>query len=374
MLGGPSTARRLLLGLTMGAFAGLENALPAGAIPVFAHRYGVSCQACHTVVPELNRFGQAFRDSGYRWPAPTPIHGTLPLAIKTNLAYTSEPDPTGLPKAVVDEIEFLSFGPVGKRMAYRFEQYWVDGGRIGLTRDAYLEYKSDPTSFWHGYNAPSLAVQLGQFTLPLPNDPETMRPTENHYAIFDQTVGNNVFDLFDDRMGVSLSYGNRLGEVRALALNGHDPQSGLSSGGTDTMFSARFGLAELSLWAYQYHGIRTLGPIPDSFTRRAVAFTSALGKAQTSLLLQTGNDSSPFGSGNSAVSSGGYLQEQWMASDRWIVTARYDGTNGPDGFFRSTTLSVSYRPYNRARWTIEDVIRTQPRTIHTLNAGWLFAY
>jgi len=216
---------------------------------------------------------------------------------------------------------------------------------------------------WHTGAAPVFDLQLGQFTLPLPSDPETARPTENHYAIFDQTVGGNPFNLFDDRIGVNAGYGNRFAGVRALALKGGD-----------TMFAARIGPAAFSLSAYQYRGVRTFGPVADSFVRRAVALTSSAGKLQTAFLIQTGNDSSPFGFGDPASSSGGYLQEEWTAGDRWSATARYDGTDGPDGLFRSTTLSLSYRPYDRARWTIEYVLETQPSVTRALNAAWLFAY
>ncbi|HXP92018.1 MAG TPA: hypothetical protein VN905_00990, partial [Candidatus Binatia bacterium] len=281
---------------------------PASAIPVFAHRYGVSCETCHTILPELNSFGQTFRDAGYRWPAKVDTHGTLPVSMKGNLAYSSAPDPTGLPKAIVDEVEFLSFGPVGSNLTYRIEQYWIDGGNIGNTRDAYVEYKSSPMNAWHGFVRPIVGLQLGQFTLPLPNDPETMRPTENHYALYNQTVGNNPFDFFNDGMGVNLYYQNSFAEIHALALKGHDPQSGLPTSGTDTMFAARIGPPALSLWGYQYQGVRPLQPVRDSFIRRGIALTSTLGKAQTSLVLQNGNDSSPFGLGVSTVSSGGYLQ------------------------------------------------------------------
>jgi hypothetical protein len=41
--------------------------LHAGAaIPGFARKYGLPCSACHTVWPQLNNFGQVFRDNGYR--------------------------------------------------------------------------------------------------------------------------------------------------------------------------------------------------------------------------------------------------------------------------------------------------------------------
>jgi hypothetical protein len=35
-------------------------------IPAFARKYGLRCSACHTSWPELNAFGQAFRDNGYQ--------------------------------------------------------------------------------------------------------------------------------------------------------------------------------------------------------------------------------------------------------------------------------------------------------------------
>ena len=36
------------------------------AIPAFARKYGLPCSACHTAWPELNAFGQRFRDNGYQ--------------------------------------------------------------------------------------------------------------------------------------------------------------------------------------------------------------------------------------------------------------------------------------------------------------------
>ena len=38
----------------------------AAAIPAFARKYGLPCSACHTAWPELNAFGQRFRDNGYQ--------------------------------------------------------------------------------------------------------------------------------------------------------------------------------------------------------------------------------------------------------------------------------------------------------------------
>src|SRR5712692_2841046 len=99
------------------AFGALSAPLGAEAIPVFAHRYGFSCQVCHSTVPQLNSFGQQFEANGFRLPS-TPPRGTIPLAVKVNLAYSSDPDPSGLPKAQVDEIELLSGGHIGRDVSY----------------------------------------------------------------------------------------------------------------------------------------------------------------------------------------------------------------------------------------------------------------
>ena len=51
------------------AAADADRALAVHAqksIPAFARKYGLPCSACHTTWPQLNNFGQVFRDNGYR--------------------------------------------------------------------------------------------------------------------------------------------------------------------------------------------------------------------------------------------------------------------------------------------------------------------
>jgi hypothetical protein len=80
------------------------------ATPSFARKYNTSCSTCHYAFPELNAFGKAFKNNGYRFPGgqdpemikeqpvslgaeaykkvwpnaiwPTDIAGTLPLSIR----------------------------------------------------------------------------------------------------------------------------------------------------------------------------------------------------------------------------------------------------------------------------------------------------
>ena len=147
---------------------------PAPAIPVFAHQYEVTCDKCHSVIPHLNEFGAAFMANGYRIPGVKP-GPAFPISAKTNLVDSSQnqgdgPNGAGLPKAIVDEVEIFTAGAIGSRASYLVEQYAVDGGLPGLTRDAWAIDRLNP---WDA-KIP-LYVQAGSFTLPLPVDPETFR-------------------------------------------------------------------------------------------------------------------------------------------------------------------------------------------------------
>src|SRR6516225_10759310 len=126
----------------------LYRPVPATAIPVFAHQYGVTCAKCHSVIPHLNEFGAAFMAHGDRIPGVQP--GTaVPLSLKVNLADSSAnqgdgPGGAGLPKTIVDEIELFAAGVIGSRASYLVEQYVVDGGEPGQIRDAWVTDRVNP--------------------------------------------------------------------------------------------------------------------------------------------------------------------------------------------------------------------------------------
>lgn len=344
---------------------------PALALPIFAHRYGVTCQACHTTIPHLNAFGQLFLANGFRWPGKQPPARVLPAAVKVNLLYTSAPD-HGIPKGAVDEVELLTGGSLGQRVSYFLEQYAVDGGRPGATRDAWVDYQIGHLDLARGA---AMHVRAGQFTLPLPFDPETERPTENHYAVFDQMVGANPFNFFDDRIGVDAAFGIAdRGAFHVSLLKAHDPQSGLPTDGLDRMVAYQHATGDVTLSAYRYDGARPLGPIADRFWRLGFASHASRGHAAIDLLTQTGSDSSADGSGAALMSSGGFVQGTWTFTDALRGVVRYDRTATAGAQATSTTVSLIVRPYRNASFTIEDVISHAPQTTHTLNVGWLFAY
>jgi hypothetical protein len=304
---------------------------PAAALPVFAHRYGLSCEACHTTVPHLNSFGRAFAANGFR--LDIPARGTFPVAVKANIAYSSEATP-GLPHAVVDEVELLSGGSIGKRANYFLEQYVVDGGQRGRTRDAWVQINGGATH-----------VRLGQFTLPLPVDPETQRDTEAHYLLFDQTVGDNGFNFFDPHMGIDAYTSARGFEAHLAALRA----AGMLS-------IAKTFDGGSSLYAYRYDG--------QGFYRQGYGAGRSFGKAGVLAVVQRGHD-------GASSSSGGFVETHYTFSPSLMAVARYDCVwDALGGDRHQTVFSAIVRPRANMRLTIEDQIADR----HTLNVGWLFAY
>ncbi len=219
--------------------AALLPAQPARALPVFAHRYGFTCQQCHTIVPHLNAFGENFLRHGFRLPN---ARGVFPIAVKTELDYSSggggdQDEPGGgppLPKFIVNEIELLSAGSLGNNTSFYLEQYVVDGGEPGLPRDMWLNFDQYISADQTGT---ALHAKLGEFTLPLLYDPETQRPTITGYGVYSQTVGANPFNFFQDGIGSDLSITNdRSGiEAHLVLAESYIPQSGIPDGGINVM-------------------------------------------------------------------------------------------------------------------------------------------
>ncbi|MGH7727297.1 MAG: hypothetical protein ACREM2_00685 [Vulcanimicrobiaceae bacterium] len=350
---------------------------PARAIPSFAHQYGVTCEKCHSVIPHLNAFGAAFLAFGYRIPGVQPA-SDFAFSAKTNLVDSSQnqgsgPDGAGLPKAIVDEVEAYLTGAIGTRGSYLVEQYIVDGGEPGLTRDAWVNERLNP---WNA-RIP-LSVQAGSFTLPLPVDPETFRDTYQDYGIYTQTVGSNAFDFFEPKIGARVGIGDPLRgpSVQIFAGPGHDRQSGFPSTGTDIMGFAQDALGPLTLGLYRYEGTR---PVPggalDRFERTGYSIVfDQWGRLSSENVLQSGWDSDCGIAGlGGCASSGGFTQLRYALGRRLFALGRYEGTSDPGGFVRDGVLLLGYAPTEHSRVTIEDVILHTPQTMHTLNLQFTVA-
>jgi hypothetical protein len=352
---------------------------PAPAIPLFAHQYGVTCEKCHSVIPHLNEFGAAFLANGERFPGIT-SGPALPLSAKVNLVDSSEnqgqgSNGAGLPKAIVDEIEAFSSATIGSRANYFVEQYVVDGGEPGLLRDAWINDRVNPWSA----KIP-IYLQGGQFTLPLPVDPETFRDTYQSYTPYEQAVGANPFTFFDPAMGMRLGVGDPLRglSVQLFAGPGYTRQSGLAPTGVDTETFAQDAMGPFTLSALRYDGLRPVAGAPsDRFERTALGFTyGQWARFSSEFVLIEGWDSNCATPGLSGCrSSGGFEQLRYAFNRRLFAEARYEGTNDPtNGFTRDGVVLLGYAPVENMRITAEDVIATSPRTSNTMNLQFTVAY
>ena len=362
--------RTLAIGLGLALGLLLVDASRASALPVFAHRYGFSCQQCHTTIPQLNAFGEYFERSGFRLPGDA--RGIVPIAVKVNTAFTSNTS-QGLPKAVVDEVEILSGGSLGRNASYFVEQYALDGGVPGRPRDLWVQL--DKPLAGDDRTRATLHAKLGEFTLPLPIDPETQRPTINHYALYDQTVGGNAFTFFDPRVGADLSAGDlrRGWEAHVVLAQAYDRGSGIPSAGIDTM--ATFAKTFADAWTatfYHYDGRRNVQPVHNRFVRDGYALQFEQGPWDVVASAQHGFDTSSDGLGLGVSSSGGFLSASYAFSSGVHVIARYDDVfNDLDGRTRSTTLSLVTRPARNMRFTLEG---TRQGTTTQFGTALLFAY
>lgn len=340
------------------------------AIPVFAHRYGFTCQACHTEVPRLNGFGEAFLARGYRIPGIAPRAGVVPIATKIKLAYGSDPDPSNLPKAIVDEIELLTGGTVGTRGSYFVETYLIDGGRPGSVRDAWGAYHIG------AYERARTSATLtgGQFTLPLPLDPETFRETQAHYAIWDTVAGRNPFNFFDPHQGVALELGSGAATTLTLAaLAGHDRSSGLPAYGFDRMATGRHAVGPFVASVYRYDGARRFEGAIDRFWRQGYGLGVVLPSLALQAVYQHGFDTDD-GSQTARRTSGGFMQARYALGERSFAIARYDATESGAGPYRALVLGVGQRFSHNTRLTLEDVFTHTPTAHHALGAALQLAY
>jgi hypothetical protein len=159
------------------------RALPTGkvmAIPAFARKYGLPCSACHTAWPELNNFGQVFRDNGYQlmndrdspiWQNPSYFPITFRITPNWHRESTDHQavfsGPAGNGAVVNGTVTQSGFDLSGMDL-------W-SAGTLYKNISFLLLPSSDPTAVWHFESAwvrwdnvkgsPWLNIKVGRFEL-----------------------------------------------------------------------------------------------------------------------------------------------------------------------------------------------------------------
>jgi len=333
------------------------------AIPAFARKYNLACSACHTVWPELNNFGQRFRDNGYQmgndrdapnWRDPS----YWPIAVRTTPQFRVEttdhqpidpaPSEAEITQAGFDisGIDFLMLGTLYKDITFGLVPTLDADGTAGVEA-AFVRFDNLGNSPWAN-------VKVGKFELDnLLSEKRFTWLSSNGgflYAYHYQPAGsvdNYAFGLGDNQIGAEVS-GHSLNSytrysVSVLATD--DGEAGLPTGkSVDAMvslsqaFAAGGGLGPQRIGVFGYLGHRpttfqTINgePIPGTygdhkpFYRVGATAQLWLGKLELLPLVSHAQDDVALGGGTEKPEwNTALLEAHYVATPRLMVQGRYE--------------------------------------------------
>jgi hypothetical protein len=249
----------------------------AAAIPAFARKYNLPCSACHTAWPELNVFGQTFKDNGYQlgndrdspiWLNPSYI----PFAIRTTPGWrlertTHQPVDDGAGGSVEKTItqsgfdisgaDLLMLGTLYKNITFGFVPTVEDGEGVGIEA-AFVRFDNLFKSRWAN-------LKVGKFELDnMLSEKRSMMLSSNgtfYQGYHFVPVGDGTdFGLGDNQIGAEwLGHSaNSYSRVSVAVLGSTDGVPGLNSGksydGAVTLSQAfdagRLGVERIGVFGY----------------------------------------------------------------------------------------------------------------------------
>jgi len=233
-------------------------------IPAFARKYDLPCSACHTVWPELNNFGQVFKDNGYQLKTgkDSPITQSptyFPIAFRTTPNYHIETTtnqlvdgPSGVcpsansadctTKTITQQgfdlsgVDVLMLGTLYKNVTFGLVPT-LDPveGTIGI-ESAFIRFDNISNSSW-------LNFKFGKFELDNMLSEKRITTLSNNGGFYQSyhfnPVGDvNTFGLGDNQLGMELLGHDRNSYMRySLAvLSTSDGTPGLPSGSGADVF------------------------------------------------------------------------------------------------------------------------------------------
>jgi mono/diheme cytochrome c family protein len=383
----PRAWARTLCGLALALFAVGAAAQSASAMPVFAQRYHMTCGACHTALPELNAFGNAFRNRGYRLPDAVPRHGTTGVAFRYNFEYENSPVPGA-----------RRFSP-GESDSVLADE---DIGRVNVYLHYGLGSQGSPSNFYLGflstYDAHTKELyRLGLFEMPLTQSPGQRLDSISEYGYFGTAVGHNDLALNAPRVGFETerTIGNAMligtlafGEYKGAAYGGAPVFTGVET----TAERPEIGLfgrlpitPDIQLNAQILDGARNISlpgqhTFADSYERAGFGADFLFFKKTLDLTAQQwlGRDNAPDGADSATDSSGGYLRLKYFLTPHLFVATRLDEAANP---FPSRELLqyVGALVFKHARVVVERRVNLLGGTptfggYVTVAAPWPFGY
>ena len=314
--------------------AALAFALPqrASAIPLFAQRYRLQCGACHTVLPELNAFGQHFREHGYQLPLPR--HGTTGVAVRYQLEWEQDPAPGSRrfsPGGVL-----LSNADIGKISAFVHYNLGAGGGPSALFLGYLATYNEHTKSLY----------RAGLFELPLAQSPGQRLDDLQQYGYYGTHAGLNDLALSSPRWGVQLERTSgavvgdltvSTGEYKGSAYGGKP----LATGETTSANAPEVGLflrgpiaPGITIGGEWITGSRWIvqtgkSGFSDAYNRSGLLLHGTRGRFDLQAEQWWGSDRNADGFGTLLGSSGGYVRLKYYPTPHSYVGVRYDAAASP---------------------------------------------
>jgi hypothetical protein len=311
-------------------------AAPARAIPIFAQRYHLKCGQCHSVLPELNAFGNYFRNHGYRLPLPE--HGTTIFAIRYQMEYDKEPSEGArrwTPGGVL-----LGSGNIGPITAFLHYNFGAGGGPAAT----YL-------LFGAGYNQHTQTLYRGGlFELPLAQSPGQRLDDLQQYGYYGAHVGLNNLPLSSPRWGAMME--RTFGNLRVDGTIAVSSYQGAAYGGKPVATGENTWLStpEFGLWLRQTlvqtnHaeadvggtalggtlGIAPTGRLPfaDLYQRYGLLGHATYGDLDLQAEQWYGDDHDADGFLTNQHSYGGYVRLKYYPIPHAYLGLRYDAYANP---------------------------------------------
>ncbi|HZX68244.1 MAG TPA: hypothetical protein VFE70_05130, partial [Candidatus Elarobacter sp.] len=328
------STRRLFAAVGVAWLMLVCGARPASAIPIFAQRYHLSCETCHSVLPELNAFGNAFRNRGYRLDG-APKYGTTIVALREQVGYNEDPganstrrwDPAG---ALLGAVE------VGRVQAFVHETLGSQGGPASLFL-GYLAY-GDAKSGW--------LYRAGLIELPLVHSPGQRLDTVTSYGYEGTVNGLNDLTLATPRWGFEAEHDLGPGRVAATLSFANGGGSAYGGAPVQTGRSESFAEPEVGLFARYpianglqvgidaLEGTRSIaaGGAPvfqDPYTRVGTSIEARRGRLELLAEQWWGNDANSDGIGDQLVSTGGFARLRYRIGNHAFIGLREDAAASP---------------------------------------------
>jgi len=359
-----------------GAEAAHSTTAKGAMIPAFARKYGLRCSACHTAWPQLNAFGQAFRDNGYQlmnerdspiwqnpsyWPATVRITPQWHLETTNNQPVDASPGNTTSPQISrhvtadgfdLSGMDFWTAGTLWKNISFV----------VLFSSDnlASFHFESAFLRFDNILNSPWLNIKFGKFELDnLISEKRFLFLSANgglYQSYHFNPVGDaNDFGLGDNQLGIELS-GHNVGSYTrysAGVYSSSEGTPGLVNGSTyDGMVAASQGfpttLGLERIGAYAYIGERATvfptsggapisgdGQNPKPFYRVGGNGDFFLGRLELLPFFLHGYDnvylgtSTPVGDtlptgARAPTWNAGFVEAHVYLNERFVVTGRYE--------------------------------------------------